>query len=271
MLLKLLCVLAHPDDESLALGGILARYASEGVETHVVTATRGELGWFGPPEENPGPEASAASGSASCTTLPPSSASATSPFSTTATASSTTLTRTNSCARSSPTSAASGPTSSSPSITTASTDIPTTSRPPAPPPRHWWPLPTRTSSSTPAIRPTPSRSSTTSPGARRSAMAYERAFGELRMRIDGHDRTAVTWPDWTISTWVDTSKYWRRVWDAIRCHRSQLPGYQKLLDLPDEYHQALWGQLTFHRVHSLVPAGNAEDDLFAGLRDRRTA
>ena len=34
--LKLLCVLAHPDDESLGLGGMLARYASEGIETYLV-------------------------------------------------------------------------------------------------------------------------------------------------------------------------------------------------------------------------------------------
>ena len=29
--LKLLCVLAHPDDESLGTGGILVRYAAEGI------------------------------------------------------------------------------------------------------------------------------------------------------------------------------------------------------------------------------------------------
>src|SRR5215469_8599914 len=52
--LKLMCVLAHPDDESLGNGGILAKYAAEGVETYLVTATRGERGWFGPDEEYPG-------------------------------------------------------------------------------------------------------------------------------------------------------------------------------------------------------------------------
>src|SRR3989442_1357860 len=45
--LKLMAVLAHPDDESLGNGGILAKYAAEGVETYLVTATRGERGWFG--------------------------------------------------------------------------------------------------------------------------------------------------------------------------------------------------------------------------------
>ncbi|HTR38259.1 MAG TPA: PIG-L family deacetylase [Bryobacteraceae bacterium] len=43
----MLAVLAHPDDESLGFGGTLAKYAAEGVETYLVTATRGERGRFG--------------------------------------------------------------------------------------------------------------------------------------------------------------------------------------------------------------------------------
>src|SRR3954447_21564045 len=42
-----MAVLAHPDDESLGLGGTLARYANEGVQTFLVTATRGENGRHG--------------------------------------------------------------------------------------------------------------------------------------------------------------------------------------------------------------------------------
>lgn len=42
-----MAVLAHPDDESLGFGGTLARYASEGVTTALVTATRGDRGRFG--------------------------------------------------------------------------------------------------------------------------------------------------------------------------------------------------------------------------------
>ncbi|HCB49216.1 MAG TPA: hypothetical protein DEP47_06780 [Chloroflexi bacterium] len=52
--LKLMCVLAHPDDESLGLGGALAKYAAEGVETYLVTVTRGERGWNGKDEAYPG-------------------------------------------------------------------------------------------------------------------------------------------------------------------------------------------------------------------------
>lgn len=52
---RLLCVFAHPDDESLGVGGTLARYASQGVEISLVTATRGEHGWFGEADDYPGP------------------------------------------------------------------------------------------------------------------------------------------------------------------------------------------------------------------------
>lgn len=40
----LLAVFAHPDDESLVLGGTLARYAAEGWRTALICATRGDWG-----------------------------------------------------------------------------------------------------------------------------------------------------------------------------------------------------------------------------------
>jgi LmbE family N-acetylglucosaminyl deacetylase len=52
--LRLLAVFAHPDDESMGMGGTLAKYAAQGVEAHLVCATRGERGWFGLEEQNPG-------------------------------------------------------------------------------------------------------------------------------------------------------------------------------------------------------------------------
>jgi LmbE family N-acetylglucosaminyl deacetylase len=45
---KILSVLAHPDDESFGMGGTLALYAQQGVEVHLVCATRGEAGEVGP-------------------------------------------------------------------------------------------------------------------------------------------------------------------------------------------------------------------------------
>ena len=53
---KLLVSFAHPDDESMGMGGTLAKYAGHGVETYCLCASRGERGWFGPEEQNPGLE-----------------------------------------------------------------------------------------------------------------------------------------------------------------------------------------------------------------------
>lgn len=41
---SLLFVHPHPDDESIACGGVIARYVQEGATVHVVTCTRGEEG-----------------------------------------------------------------------------------------------------------------------------------------------------------------------------------------------------------------------------------
>jgi len=41
-----MAVLAHPDDESLGMGGTLAKYASEGIDVFLLTATRGDSGRF---------------------------------------------------------------------------------------------------------------------------------------------------------------------------------------------------------------------------------
>ena len=58
---RLMAVLAHPDDESLGVGGTLAKYASEGVEVFLLTATRGDggryRGYRSGDHEHPGPVA----------------------------------------------------------------------------------------------------------------------------------------------------------------------------------------------------------------------
>lgn len=42
--LTLMAVHAHPDDEATGTGGILARYAAEGIRTVLVTCTDGGCG-----------------------------------------------------------------------------------------------------------------------------------------------------------------------------------------------------------------------------------
>lgn len=51
---SLLAVFAHPDDESMGMGGVLAKLSAKGVQTHLICASRGERGWFGPRDLNPG-------------------------------------------------------------------------------------------------------------------------------------------------------------------------------------------------------------------------
>jgi LmbE family N-acetylglucosaminyl deacetylase len=267
MPLRLLAVLAHPDDESLGLGGVLAKYAAEGVETYVITATRGEQGWFGAAEENPGPEALGklreqelrdavnVLGVHELTLLDYHDGELDK-------ADQVTLLRqiVGHVRRVRPDvivtfdhngvyghpdhiAATKAATAAAVAAADASYTEPGGYAPHATPKLYYFAW-------TQEVRE-----------------AYELAFGDLVMEIDGVERRAVTWPHWTVTTWIDTSAYWGQVWEAIRCHCTQLPGYQRLLDLPDEYHETLWGRLSFHRVYSLVTVEDNETDLFAGLRD----
>jgi LmbE family N-acetylglucosaminyl deacetylase len=50
---RLLCVFAHPDDESYGPGGAIARYAQEGAEVYLLMFTCGEAGTIGVSKELP--------------------------------------------------------------------------------------------------------------------------------------------------------------------------------------------------------------------------
>jgi len=98
--------------------------------------------------------------------------------------------------------------------------------------------------------------------------AYQAALRDLKSHVDGVDRQAVPWPDWAVTTRIDTSAHCNQVWRAVSCHRTQMSIYSKLEGLPEEHHRAIWGVQEFYRVFSLVNGGReVEDDLFAGLRD----
>ncbi len=47
--LTLVAIFAHPDDEAFGAGGTLAKYAQQGVDVHVITATLGEAGQIANP------------------------------------------------------------------------------------------------------------------------------------------------------------------------------------------------------------------------------
>ena len=88
----------------------------------------------------------------------------------------------------------------------------------------------------------------------------------LSVTVDGALRHATPWPDWAVTTVLDTSDVWPTVWRAVSCHESQLAAYEPLKELPPEHHRALWGRQSFYRAFSLVNGGRArETDLFEGL------
>ena len=97
--------------------------------------------------------------------------------------------------------------------------------------------------------------------------AYQAVFGEFKMPVDGVDRGLVSWEDWAITTRVDATDYWRTAFEAVSCHKTQLPNYSSLQGLSEDEHKVLWGPQTFYRAYSLVNGGRAvEHDLFEGLR-----
>jgi len=96
--------------------------------------------------------------------------------------------------------------------------------------------------------------------------AYQSAFRRLVSTVDGIERQAVPWPDWAITTVIDTRSVWSTVWRAVCCHQSQVTAYERLKDLSPEDHEALWGRQSFYRVFSTVSGGRvSETDLLEGI------
>lgn len=97
--------------------------------------------------------------------------------------------------------------------------------------------------------------------------AYQVAFQKLVSTVDGVERHAVPWPDWAITTVIDTRAFWSKVWRAISCHESQIAAYERLKHLAPDDHEALWGWQSFYRAFSTVSGGRArETDLLEGIR-----
>jgi LmbE family N-acetylglucosaminyl deacetylase len=96
--------------------------------------------------------------------------------------------------------------------------------------------------------------------------AYEAAFRKLISTVDGVERQAVPWPLWAITTTIETRDFWPTVWRAASCHESQMAAYARLKDLLPEHHEALWGRQWFYRAFSMVNGGRqSETDLFEGI------
>jgi LmbE family N-acetylglucosaminyl deacetylase len=100
--------------------------------------------------------------------------------------------------------------------------------------------------------------------------AYEQAFHRVTSTVDGLERQSVAWPDWAITTAIDARAHLDAVWRAISCHDSQVAAYRPLMELPIEQREAIWGTQSFYRAFSAVNGGRErETDLFEGLREAR--
>lgn len=93
------------------------------------------------------------------------------------------------------------------------------------------------------------------------------ALGGIRMDVDGVTRQHVGWEDWQITTKLDTHDYLEHVRKTLLCHKSQLPSYRPIPQWPTEQLARMFGTGQFYRVFSLVNGGRrVETDLFEGLQ-----
>ena len=266
--LRLMAVLAHPDDESLGIGATLAKYAAEGVGTYLVTATRGERGWRGDPAANPGLEAVGRAREAELLAAadvlglrevnfldyidgdldqaPPKEA----------------IDRiVGHLRRLRPQVVVTfGPDGGyghpdhiaicqfTYSALVAAAD----------------------SSYRPDLPGTPFRAAKLyfMADTEEGLSLYTSLFGELVMPVDGVDRSWPGWPGWAMSTRLDTDAHWRTALRAIMCHASQIGDTLNLAQKCERDHAALLGRQHFIRAMSLVNGGRGvERDLFDGIRD----
>ncbi len=256
---KLMCVFAHPDDESLGMGGTLAKYAAEGVEICLVTATRGQKGWAGRQQDYPGAEklgemreaelrcAAQRLGVKEVVLLDYMDGAV------------------DQCVPGEiigkiaaeirrfqpqvvvtfgPEGAYGHPDHIAVSQFTAAAVV----RAAAEDPAHQVAKLYYTVDSLELVK------------------LVEEVMGGIPFEVDGKMREHTGWKDWMISTRVDASQYWQTAWEAIQCHSTQLAGMAGLLKMTPEQHRLAWGNGNFYRQFSLVNSGRkVEEDLFEGI------
>lgn len=253
-----MCVLAHPDDESLGTGGTLAKSAADGVETYLVTATRGERGRFRDGEQRPSDDIVGTTREAELRAAAnelglrevvllgyPDGALNTvdAAVAQDAIAGHLRRIRPHVVITFGPEGAYGHPDHIAISQLTTAAVVRAADREFAVAKLYYiaWSAQMWT--------------------------AYQSALKKLTSTVDGIERQVVPTPDWGITTRIDTSSVWPTVWRALQCHQTQMGVYKNLGGLPASHHRALWGVQEFYRAFSLVNGGRrCETDLFEGLR-----
>lgn len=266
-LLRLLAVMAHPDDETLGVGGVLARYAHEGVEAYLITATRGELGWPWEAKPYPGQKelghlreaelrcAAEVLGIKEVFLLDYVDGSLAKIDQLEAALQIAELIREirpQVVVTFDPHGVYGHPDHMAISQLTTGAVVQAGSQP-----------------GSSGLAPHQIDKLYYFVETHENLKHYEDVFGEIAMQVDGTLRKAKAWEAWAVTTRLDCSAYWRQVWQAVECHRSQVPGLQAMLELPEADQQAIWSTYSLYRVFSRVsPTVELEQDLFEGLREQ---
>jgi len=269
--LKLMAVLAHPDDESFGIGGVLAKYADEGIETYLIVATRGERGRFGENKESPGLDVVGKTREAELL----------------AAAKVLGIREVSFLDYIDADLDKADPVEVVDKIVfhlrrikpqvvisfdpaggyghpdhIAISQFTTAALVCSGDPKH-----KGTGQNQPIHPPHVVTKFYYITWPEIKFNAYNSAFAEMKINVDGEVRQVKPWPDWSLTTRIDTVNYWPQAWQAILCHKTQMDIFKEWEKLPDETHKILWGSQEFFRVYSLVNGGRVrETDLFSGLR-----
>lgn len=266
--LKLLAVFAHPDDESMGMGGALAKYAAEGVETHLVCASRGERGWFGPEEQNPGLEQLGQLRTKELEDAVKELGMKGLYF----------LDYIDGDVDQAPHAEAIGKIVSH--IRRIKPQVIVTF-----PPDGNYGHPDHiaigqfASAAIVCAADSSYRDPENLPAYRISKLYYmvdgesfinliEPFMGDMTFPVDDQLRGEIPWKEWMITTRIDMAEHCVTAWKAIQCHQSQLPTLGPLAEMPEESAASVLAmQGTFYRAFSLVNGGRkVETDFFEGIR-----
>ncbi len=263
---RLLCCFAHPDDETLGAGSTLAKYAAEGVQTYLLSATRGERGWHGVPAQDPGLQGMGRIREQEL--------------------------RDAACVLGlhevgfldyidgeldrAPTAEAVARIAAH--IRRIRPQVVITFGPDG---AYGHPDHIAISQLTSAALVAAADPTFDADGAHAahrvsklyyfaetpdSIRLYDEMVGGLFMDVDGELRRFAGWPEWAVTTTIDGDAYWHDVLQAVRCHKSQLSTLGALEDMVKELHAKLLGVRHYYRVYSLVNGGRKhETDLFEGI------
>jgi LmbE family N-acetylglucosaminyl deacetylase len=263
---RLLCVFAHPDDETLGAGSTLATYAAAGVELYLVTATRGERGWQGDPSTDPGPQALGEIRTAELL----------------AAAQVLGIQEVEFLNYLDGDLDQANPAEAIGRIVTNIRRIrPQVVMTFGPEGSYGHPDHIAISQFTSAAVVCAADATYADPQAlpahrvaklyymvdsRSEVEALVPIIGDIRFMVDGVQRGIVAWEEWAVTTKIDGRAHWQTALRATACHASQLVGYPDFASLPEDVQAPLWGLRSYYRGFSMVNGGRrVEDDLFEGV------